>query len=307
MTEKLVEVTDLLKKYNSLNAVDGITFHIDAGEVFGLLGPNGAGKTTTIEIMEGLRKSDGGRVRINGFDPQKNNSALKQIMGVQLQSSALEEMIKPWEALKLFGSYYRKSASVDYLLELVGLEEKKNTYYKYLSGGQKQRLSLALALVNDPQMVFLDEPTTGLDAQARRTIWGIITGLKKDGRTVLLTTHYIEEAENLCDRVAIVDHGKIIAEGSPREMIDSSGITHRISFSTKQAVDSKVLELLSAKYGKITLQEDMYHLQTDQSGQPVVDIIKALESSNNELIDLRLERPTLEDVFIELTGRRIRE
>ena len=307
MSENFVEVANLQKRYNSVNAVDGISFYIAKGEVFGLLGPNGAGKTTTIEIMEGLRKSDGGKVRINGFDPQKNNMALKQIMGVQLQSSALEERIKPWEALKLFGSYYKKSASVDYLLDLVGLVEKKNTYYKYLSGGQKQRLSLALALVNDPRMVFLDEPTTGLDAQARRTIWDIITGLKKEGRTVLLTTHYIEEAENLCDRVAIIDYGKIIAEGTPRELIDHSGITHRIAFSGKNPVDQSVVDMLSLKYGKITVADEMYNLQTDQSGQPVVDIIKALESTGNELTDLRLERPTLEDVFIEQTGRRIRE
>jgi len=193
LSDFFIKVDNLQKNYNSLKAVDGISFHINRGEVFGFLGPNGAGKTTTVEIMEGLRKCDGGNVRIDGMDPQTNDFNLKQIMGVQLQKSAMEESIKPWEALKLFGSYYKKRLEVDDLLKLVGLTEKRNTYFSKLSGGQQQRLSLAIALVNDPQIVFLDEPTTGLDAQARRKIWEIIEQLRGQNKTVLLTTHYIED------------------------------------------------------------------------------------------------------------------
>jgi len=305
--DKFVEVTGLKKNYNSLKAVDEVSFYIDSGEVFGLLGPNGAGKTTTIEIMEGLRKADGGSVRIAGMNPQKNDFNLKQIIGVQLQSSAMEERLKAREALQLFGSYYKKTLSPDYLLEMVDMAEKKNTFYSKLSGGQQKRLALAIALVNDPRMVFLDEPTTGLDAQSRRNIWEIIKRLKSEGRTVLLTTHYIEEAENLCDRVAIIDHGKIIAEGTPAELVTQSGISHKILFKTQTSPGEKTIHSLSDKYGKLELEDDTYRLKSDQAGKPLIELIKLLEEENNRLTDLHLVRPTLEDVFIELTGRRIRD
>jgi ABC-2 type transport system ATP-binding protein len=307
LSESFVQVDNLLKNYNSLKAVNGISFHIDKGEVFGLLGPNGAGKTTTVEMMEGLRNSDGGSILIDGMDPQKNDFNLKQIIGVQLQKSAMEESIKPWEALKLFGSYYKKRLAVDELLNLVGLTEKKNTYFSKLSGGQQQRLSLAIALVNDPQMVFLDEPTTGLDAQARRKIWEIIEQLRSQNKTVLLTTHYIEEAEKLCDRVAIIDHGQIIATGSPIELIESSGISHKIFFKTEKEPSQKLLDSLFEKYGEIMQENGLYNLKSDQAGKPLVDLLKLLEAENNELVDLHLTRPTLEDVFLKLTGRRIRD
>ncbi|MBD3218373.1 MAG: ATP-binding cassette domain-containing protein [candidate division Zixibacteria bacterium] len=302
-----VQVKDLRKNYNSLKAVDCVSFGIEKGEVFGLLGPNGAGKTTTVEIMEGLRKASGGEVSINGYNPQKNDFRLKQILGVQLQKSAMEEKIKAREALQLFGSYYKKSIPVDELLELVGLSEKKNTYFENLSGGQQQRLSLAIALVNDPDMVFLDEPTTGLDAQARRSIWDIINKLRSEEKTILLTTHYIEEAEYLCDRVSIIDHGKIIAEGTPRQLIDNSGISHRIDFKTENPVKDDTLSQLSEKHGKVDFERDTYSMKSDQAGKPLIDLIKLLEKEGNELTDLHLERPTLEDVFIKLTGRRIRD
>jgi ABC-2 type transport system ATP-binding protein len=307
LSEKFVEVNRLVKNYNSLRAVDGISFHIERGEIFGLLGPNGAGKTTTIEIMEGLRKPDGGNVRIGGIDPQKNDFSLKQIMGVQLQKSAMEERIKVREALQLFGSYYKKSLPADELLELVDLTDKKNAYYAKLSGGQQQRLSLAIALVNDPQMIFLDEPTTGLDAQARRSIWDIVKKLRSENKTLILTTHYIEEAEYLCDRVAIIDHGKIISEGSPRELIENSGILHKIDFQVKKPLGSAIREKLESMHGKIELRNSMYSIRSDKAGKPLVSLVKLLEEDGNELTDLHLEGPTLEDVFLKLTGRRIRD
>jgi len=307
LQQKFVEVKGLRKNYNSLKAVDDVSFYIEKGEVFGLLGPNGAGKTTTVEIMEGLRCATSGEVRIAGFDPRKNDFRFKQILGVQLQKSAMEERIKAREALQLYGSYYKKSMPADELLELVGLSEKKNTYYQNLSGGQQQRLSLAIALVNDPEMVFLDEPTTGLDAQARRSIWEIINKLRSEKKTILLTTHYIEEAEHLCDRVSIIDHGRIIAEGTPRELIDNSGISHHIEFKTENPVSDQTIKQLSEKHGNINLDGDIYSMKSDQAGKPLIHLIKLLEKEANELIDLHLERPTLEDVFIKLTGRRIRD
>jgi len=307
LSDKFVEVNGLVKNYNSLRAVDGISFHIERGEIFGLLGPNGAGQTTTIEIIEGLRKPDGGSVRIGGIDPQKNDFSLKQIMGVQLQKSAMEERIKVREALQLFGSYYKKCTPADELLELVDLTDKKYTYYSKLSGGQQQRLSLAIALVNDPQMIFLDEPTTGLDAQARRSIWDIVKKLRSENKTLILTTHYIEEAEYLCDRVAIIDHGKIISEGSPKELIENSGILHRIDFQVKKPLSSAIREKLESMHGKIELRDSMYSMRSDQAGKPLVSLVKLLEEDGNELTDLHLEGPTLEDVFLKLTGRRIRD
>lgn len=307
MSERFVEVKGLVKNYNSLRAVDGISFYIKRGQIFGLLGPNGAGKTTTIEIMEGLRKPDGGTVHIDGLNPQDNDFGLKQIIGVQLQKSAMEERIKAKEALQLFGSYYKKSTPADELLELVDLSDKKSTYFSRLSGGQQQRLSLAIALVNDPEMVFLDEPTTGLDAQARRSMWDIIKRLRSQNKTLLLTTHYIEEAELLCDRVAIIDHGKIIAEGSPRELIENSGISHRIDFQAKDVLGAATHDKLESEFGKIEVRNKMYSLKTNQAGKPLVALVKLLEEENNELVDLHLEAPTLEDVFLKLTGRRIRD
>jgi ABC-2 type transport system ATP-binding protein len=307
LSDHFVEVKELVKHYPGVKAVDGISFHIERGEVFGFLGPNGAGKTTTIEMMEGLRSPDSGSVTIAGKNPHRHNNEFKQIIGVQLQASAMEDNIKPHEALTLFGSFYRQSLDADYLLEMVGLKDKVNNYYSKLSGGQKQRLSLAIALVNDPRMVFLDEPSTGLDAQARRSIGEIIKRLKTENRTVLLTTHYIEEAENLCDRVAIIDHGKIIALGTPSELISKSKMSHRIQFKTRDELSQSTRDELSGKFGEIEQVNGMMVLKSDKAGKPLVELIKMLEAEGNELTELMLQRPTLEDVFIELTGRRIRD
>src|ERR1043166_8206683 len=206
-----IEVQGLVKSYGGTRAVDGISFSVNEGEIFGMLGPNGAGKTTTVEILEGLRESDGGSAEVLGFDIRRNGDKVKQQIGVALQTATLATNLTPFELLELFGGFYQRSVPPDSLLERLGLNEKRDARVQTLSGGQQQRLSVALALVNDPRIVFLDEPTTGLDPQARRTLWEVIEEMRASGKTVLLTTHYMEEAERLCDRVAIMDHGKILA------------------------------------------------------------------------------------------------
>src|SRR4030088_2123496 len=229
MNPAVIEVENLTKRYGDVEAVRGVSFSVSEGEVFGLLGPNGAGKTSTVEILEGLRTPDGGRVSVCGLNPQRESAALKHEIGAALQSTSLPDKLRVMEALRLFASFYRRGRKPEELLKRFGLEEKRNTFYSQLSGGQKQRLALAMALVNDPKVVFLDEPTAGLDPQVRREIYDIIEELKKEKKTILLTTHYIEEAERLCDHVAIVDHGKVIAMGTPRELKERSGAVTRIT------------------------------------------------------------------------------
>src|SRR5580704_2821941 len=216
MTNPILEVEDLVKSYGDVHAVRGVSFSVDEGEVFGLLGPNGAGKTSTVEILEGLRDLDSGRVSVCGLDPQRDSHALKHEIGAALQSTSLPDKLRVMEALRLFSSFYKRRRNPEELLKRFGLEEKRNTFYSQLSGGQKQRLALAMALVNDPKVLFFDEPTAGLDPQVRRDNYTIIEELKKERKTILLTTHYIEEAEKLCDRVAIVDQGRVVTQGTPR-------------------------------------------------------------------------------------------
>src|ERR1700680_4501969 len=228
MNTAVIEVENLTKRYGDVEALRGASFSVSEGEVFALLGPNGAGKTSTVEILEGLRIPDSGRVSVCGLDPQRSGVEFKYAIGAALQSTALPDKMRVREALDLFGSFYPRRRGTPELLRRFGLEEKRNAFYSQLSGGQKQRLALALALVNDPQVIFLDEPTAGLDPQVRREIYDIIEELKKEKKTILLTTHYIEEAERLCDRVAIVDHGRVIAQGTPRELKQSSAGTTRI-------------------------------------------------------------------------------
>src|ERR1700681_465414 len=228
MANSILQVENLVKRYGDVEAVRGVSFAVEEGEVFGLLGPNGAGKTTTVEILEGLRDLDSGRVSVCGLDPQRDSQALKHEIGAALQSTSLPDKLRVMEALRLFASFYKRRRNPEELLKRFGLEEKRNTFYSQLSGGQKQRLALAMALVNDPKVLFFDEPTAGLDPQVRREIYDIIEELKREKKTILLTTHYIEEAERLCDRVAIVDHGKVIAFASPRKLKQRSGGTTRI-------------------------------------------------------------------------------
>ena len=301
-------VRDLHKSYGEFKAVRGIDLEVESGEVFGLLGPNGAGKTTTIEILEGLRPRSSGSVSVLGLDPAGQSKEIKQRIGVCLQATNLPDKMKTHEAMELFDSFYDTHADRDQLLRRLQLWEKKDAFYKSLSGGQKQRLALALALVNDPSLLFLDEPTTGLDPQVRHEIHGIIQELKESGRTILLTTHYIEEAERLCDRVAIIDQGKIIESGTPRE------IQQRVMGQT--VVDVTTNEAISLEHLPEKLRDEKYlinnggrtlSMQTDSPAAAIVELVKWIDGSGLQLVDIHLKRPTLEDVFIELTGKKLRE
>jgi ABC-2 type transport system ATP-binding protein len=300
----VVRVADLRKSYGSVEAVRGISFEITRGEVFGLLGPNGAGKTTTIEILEGLRRPDGGTVEVCGYNPAKEQALLKQRIGAQLQSTVLPDKIEVEEALRLFASFYQRTLSVDDLLGRFGLAEKRKAYFDTLSGGQKQRLALALALVNDPELVLLDEPTAGLDAMVRRDIYALIEQLRAEQRTVLLTTHYIEEAERLANRVAIVDQGRLIALGTPRDLVQRSGEGTRMEVRLERPVPPERLRTLDAVLD-CAERDGTYVLRVQPVAKAAVALVHLLEADGNELLDLHISRPSLEDVFVEMTGRKI--
>ncbi|RMF70349.1 MAG: ABC transporter ATP-binding protein [Calditrichaeota bacterium] len=301
-----VEVLNVCKSYGDLKAVDDLSFTAHRGEIFGLLGPNGAGKTTTLEMIEGLRKPDRGEIFIDGCDVQKELDQVKQIIGVQLQSTSIYNKIKVGEALKLFGGYYQKRRSVDELLDLVSLQDKKDVYHMKLSGGQQQRFALALALVNDPTVVFLDEPTTGLDPQARHNLWEIIAKMKSDEKTVILTTHYMDEAERLCDRIAIIDHGRKIAEGSPAELIARLDVDSCLEFNSEDRLQPADLQNLPA-VSKVLHKGDQTELFSRNPHGTLLELMELARSKGVEIKNLHVRRPTLEDLFLELTGRRLRE
>ena len=269
-----------------------------------MVGPNGAGKTTTIECIEGLRQRDGGDVQVLGLDPSSDRYQLRERIGVQFQSAALPDRIRVWEALDLFAAFYRRSADWQPLLERMGLAEKRDASFASLSGGQKQRVFIALALVNSPDLVFLDELTTGLDPQARRAMWDEVRGIRERGTTVFLTTHFMEEAERLCDRVAIVDHGKIVALDTPQNLIDSLGADHRVVFEVEGTLNE---ESLRAVPGVVRVERAggrvVVYGQEDGLVKGVVD---ALEAEGIRFVNLRTERPTLEDLFLALTGQQMR-
>jgi ABC-2 type transport system ATP-binding protein len=306
MNSSILQVENLVKRYGDVEAVRGVSFNVEEGEVFGLLGPNGAGKTSTIEIMEGLRTQDSGRVSVCGLDPQKNPRELKHEIGAALQATSLPDKLRVIEALRLFASFYRRHRSPAELLKRFGLEEKRNTFYSQLSGGQKQRLALAMALVNDPKVLFFDEPTAGLDPQVRREIYDIIEELRREKKTIVMTTHYIEEAERLCDRVAIVDHGTVIALGTPRELKERSGDKTRLEVRLARPEPQEILKNLEG-VSECRILGDSHILQCQRPPQAIVSLVKHLESTGNELISLEIATPSLEDVFIELTGRRLRD
>ncbi len=306
MSAPILEVRDLSKRYGSVEALRGVSFSVEEGEVFGLLGPNGAGKTTTVEILEGLRTADGGSVSVCGLDPQRDGEALKQRIGAALQSTALPDKLRVCEALQLFASFYRQRRDPGELLKRFGLEDKRHAFYSQLSGGQKQRLALAMALVNDPKVIFFDEPTAGLDPQVRREIYDIIEELRRVKKTILLTTHYIEEAERLCDRVAIVDHGKVIALGTPRELKQGSAGMTRIEVRLAKVESDGAMRGLEGVVD-CRIFDGSYVLHSERPPQTIVSLVKHLESQSNELVSLEIAAPTLEDVFIELTGRRLRD
>ena len=305
--EFAIYVRGLRKSYGSFEAVKGIDFEVRPGEVFGLLGPNGAGKTSTVEILEGLRPRTAGDVKVLEFDPDRQKQRLKDRIGVCLQATNLPDKITVKESLDLFGAFYTRNIDGMALLARLQLEEKKDAAYATLSGGQKQRLAIALALINDPQLLFLDEPTTGLDPQVRLEIRDLIEELRAEKRTIVMTTHYIEEAERLCDRVAIIDSGVIIASGSPRELQAKSANQAAIEIELGQPWSGELPAWPHAI--RSTLADDRRHIKvtSDKPAQTLVEMVKWIDAQRLELEDVHLKRPTLEDVFIELTGKKLRD
>lgn len=298
---------NLTKRYGAVTAVDNLSFEVEAGEIFGLLGPNGAGKTTTLEMIEGLRAPDSGECHIRGLSVQKETARVREIVGLQFQTASLMEDITVQETIDLYTAFYPKALPVGELLRQFSLAEKAGALVKTLSGGQKQRLALAVALVGDPEVVFLDEPTTGLDPAARRSLWDVIRGLKDRGRTVLLTTHYMEEAEVLCDRLAIMDHGKIMAMGTPRELIRDFGSEMAVEFTAPPGgIDARVLAGLPEVTG-VKVAEQQVVLYTGNTEATLIGLITHLQAAGLHVQDLRTRTSTLEDVFLALTGRRLRD
>jgi ABC-2 type transport system ATP-binding protein len=303
-----LEVRSLRKSFGPVTAVDGLDLEVRRGECFGLLGPNGAGKTTTIEICEGLLAADSGEVIVLGLRWDRDERALRERLGIQLQETQFSEKITVRETVTLFRSFYRDGPPPDEIVRLVQLEEKRDARVGTLSGGQKQRLSVACALAGDPDLLFLDEPTTGLDPQSRRQLWDLVEGLRSTGRTIVLTTHYMDEAERLCDRVAIVDHGRAIALDTPRRLIRSLGAEQVVE--VELAAGSPASEgVFAATAGVLStrLEARTWTLQVSAAHEAVPAILRTLELHGLAMTELRTHTPTLEDVFVSLTGRRLRE
>jgi ABC-2 type transport system ATP-binding protein len=300
-------VHGLTKSYGEVQAVKGIDFEIQPGEVFGLLGPNGAGKTTTVEILEGLRPRSGGQVTVLGFDPDRQRQQLKDRIGVCLQATNLPEKIRVREAMQVFASFYSRNSDLNKLLERLQLQEKRDAFYSTLSGGQKQRLALALALINEPQLIFLDEPTTGLDPQVRIEIHSLLEELKCERRTILMTTHYIEEAERLCDRVAIVDEGRIIALDTPAKLQQQSRNASSIVVTCATRFPEPRPAWAEATQSALDPSGRTLTVHSRRPAATLVDLVKWIDQQGLELTDVSLKQPSLEDVFIELTGKSLRE
>jgi ABC-2 type transport system ATP-binding protein len=294
-----IEIERLHKRYGEKVAVDDVSFRVEEGEVFGVLGPNGAGKTTTVECVEGLRQPDGGTVRVLGLDPRRDRQELRQVVGAQLQQSQLPDKLTVAEAVDLYRSFYRSPADTGALLDRLGLAEKRQARWKKLSGGQKQRLSIALALVGQPRVAVLDELTTGLDPAARRDAWSIVDELRDKGATVLLVTHFMEEAERLCDRVAIIDAGRVAAVGRPEHLIESTGAGQRVRFSPSAPFpDRLVLDLPTV--ASVTRHNGV--VTVTGNGDVATSIVVTLAAHGVVPEDLRVERPSLEDAFVAITG-----
>jgi ABC-2 type transport system ATP-binding protein len=308
-TTNALTVHALRKSYGDVVAVDALDLEIRAGECFGLLGPNGAGKTTTIEICEGLLAPDSGIVTVLGRQWATDESTLRQRLGIQLQETQFSEKITVEETIALFRSFYQRARSVDEVITLVQLEEKRRARVGTLSGGQKQRLSIACALVGEPELLFLDEPTTGLDPQSRRQLWELIERERSAGRTILLTTHYMDEAEQLCDRIAIVDHGRVIALGTPRELVRSLGAEHFVELTMRDGSGALSADTLAALPGVrgATADGQVWTLQVTAAHEALPAILATVDRSGAQIAELRTHTPTLEDVFVSLTGRRLRD
>ena len=301
-----IRVENLRKTYGGVHAVDNVSFTVERGEVFGMLGPNGAGKTTTTEILEGLRTADSGIAEVLGMDLSRSALQVKQQVGVALQTTSLMPNLTAVELLELFGSFYPTSVRPDDLLDRLGLQEKRNARVQTLSGGQQQRLCVALALVNDPKLVFLDEPTTGLDPQARRSLWEVITDMRDAGKTVFLTTHYMDEAEKLCDRVAIMDHGRILELDTPDGLVKSAFPERAIEFEAPAGAEPGAFADLPC-VTRATREENLVVLYSAAVQRTLGALLERAGRSPYKLGDIRIRRATLEDVFLKLTGRRIRE
>ena len=301
-----VAVRDLRKRYGSVEAVRGVSFDVAEGEILGLLGPNGAGKTTTVECVIGLREPDSGSIEICGLDARRRPREVKHRIGASLQTTALQDKITPREALELFGSFYERRVKPEELLERFALEDKARASFETLSGGQRQRLALALAFVNQPEVVFLDEPTAGLDPQSRRELHGQIARMRSDGHTLLLTTHDLDEAQQLCDRVAIIDHGRIVAMGTPRDLMARSKSAQTVSLATIQPFDRNLLLSLE-DIGEIKEEGGRVRFTTTDVNHALGKLVALLTAKEIGIAELHVEKATLEDVFLELTGTEPRD
>ncbi|HXW06706.1 MAG TPA: ABC transporter ATP-binding protein [Vicinamibacterales bacterium] len=303
--DPVIRVSGIRKTYGRIVALGEVTFDVHPGEIFGLIGPNGAGKTTAMECIEGLRRPDRGTVSVLGLDPVRDAYALQQRIGVQLQEAQLQKRIKVREAVALWRRLYRRTVDGDRLIDQLGLGDKRNAWFMTLSGGQKQRLFIGLALINDPEVVFLDELTTGLDPQARRAIWELVRGIRQRGKTVFLTTHLMEEAERLCDRVAILDHGRIVDIGTPGELVRRHCPERTVIVTTG---DERAPERFRA-LGQVRAvsSRDAEHSILGEGDELVTQVIRCLAEHGIQVMDFRTEFPTLEDVFLRLTGHRLRD
>jgi len=304
----VIEVEHLVKHYGSIRAVNDISFHVGRAEIFGMLGPNGAGKTTTVEIIEGLRLADSGRVSVMGLDISEAPGKIKQKIGIQLQAPSLLPLLTVEEVLDTFAGFYQHHLPVSDVLDLLALQETRKVLVKNLSGGQQQRLSVAMALINDPEIAFLDEPTTGLDPQARRGLWSVIEGMRSQGKTIFLTTHYMEEAERLCDRVAIMDYGKILALATPAELISTYFEERAIQFEMESPPPEVVLQGITGTT-QVAVDASEVVLYSRNIPATMSALLQFAETGGftGQLKDLHVREASLEDVFLKLTGRKIRQ
>src|SRR5271169_3209040 len=306
VTHPVIQVSGIRKTYGSTVAVDEVSFEVNDGEIFGLIGPNGAGKTTTMECIEGLRTRDRGTISVLGLDPFRDVYKLQERIGVQLQQAQLQKRIKVWEAVDLWASLYRKkTVDGERLLEQLGLADKRNAWFMNLSGGQKQRLFIALALINDPEVVFLDELTTGLDPQARRAIWELVRGIRDRGKTVFMTTHLMEEAERLCDRVAIIEHGRIIDVDTPERLIARHCPERTVVLDTDDARAEERFRAIARV--ESVIRSDLQFTIRGRGDDLVTEVIHCLSENRIRVTDFRMIVPSLEDVFLKLTGHSIRD